>query len=130
MTAARARSIFFPYIFGDETLRVELSGCSLDGKVFDAKWDAESSQCDLSVASSWDSGSLQFKISREPGAMWVSDLVPTSERKSPPVTLVGTAHCGPTFQRYKCEGTLDIKGESGTLDVTADAEGSRGLCRC
>lgn len=117
MTNAHAQTIFFPYIFGDETLRVDLSTCELDGKTFNARWDAESLECDLSGAGAWDSGRLQFTVSRDPSAVWVLDLVPVSERKSPPVRLLGTAHCGPTFQRRKCEGNLDIKAERGTLEV-------------
>lgn len=117
MTDSRARAVFFPYLYTDDTLRIDLSGCELDGKSFNARWNSESMECDLSGAEPWSSGLLRFAIAREPKAIWVPDLVPPSERGKPPVRLVGTAHCGATFYRRACAGSLDVKGESGTLEV-------------
>jgi hypothetical protein len=118
VSEARTRAVFFPYIFGDETLRVELTDCQLDGKTFDAGWNVETMECDLSPASPWDSGLLRFKVSRDPSAMWIPDLVPSSERKKPPVKLIASTHCGATFRREKCEGSLDVKGETGQLEIS------------
>jgi hypothetical protein len=71
---ARTQAIFFPYIFGDEALLLDLAGCELDGKPFNAAWNADAMECDLSSAPSWQSGLLRFKVSREPSSMWIPDL--------------------------------------------------------
>lgn len=122
MTDARTQAVFFPYIFGDETLRVDLLGCELDGKTFSAGWNPDAMECDLSSAGSWESGLLRFKVSRDPSSMWIPDLVPQSERQKPSVRLIASAHCAATFRREKCEGTLDIKGETGHIDVPLSRE--------
>lgn len=117
MSDARTQTVFFPYIFGGETLRIDLSDCELDGKKFNAGWNPDAMECDLSSAGAWGSGLLRFRVSRDPSSMWVPDLVPKTERKNPPVRLVASTHCGATFRREKCEGTLDVKGETGHLEV-------------
>jgi hypothetical protein len=117
VTVAHTQSVFFPYIYGDETLRLQLSKCELDGASFTPRWDADAMECDLSSAASWKRGLLQFQVSRDPDALWVPELVPASERISPPVRLVATAHCAPTFRRFRCEGAVDIKAERGQIEV-------------
>src|SRR4029450_4151167 len=86
-------------------------------QVNSADWNPDAMECDLSSAASWQSGLLRFKVSRDPSSMWIPDLVPHSERHKPSVRLIASTHCGATFRREKCEGTLDIKGESGQIEV-------------
>lgn len=117
MTDTRARAVFFPYLYSDDTLSVDLTGCELDGKPVNAKWDSETLECDLASMQPWTVGSVRFKVSRLPKSVWVPDLVPSSEKAKPPVRLVGAAHCGPTFYRRSCDGVVDVKGESGTIEV-------------
>ncbi len=122
MSRSRTQSIFFPYVFGEEALQVDLLKCDLDGRPATPVWDADAMECDLSSMGSWTKGSLLFQVTREPESFWMSELVPPSERGDPPVRLLAAAHCAATFRRLRFDGTLDVKEGTGRVEVQLTRE--------
>jgi hypothetical protein len=123
---ARTRTVFFPYLYGGESLRLSLQGCLLDGRPFDPSWDDDLLECDLSAAPSWTEASIRFRVERDAGGMWIPELIPPVERASPPVSLVAVVHCGPTLRRSHFTGTLDLSSGSGEVEIRLRGEDLRG----
>lgn len=126
MSEARTRTVFFPYLYGDETLKLSMQGCLLDGRPFDPSWDDDLLECDLSAAPLWAEASIRFRVERDAGGMWIPELIPPAERASPPVSLVAVVHCGPTLRRSRFTGTLDISSGLGEVEIRLRREDLRG----
>jgi hypothetical protein len=126
LSEARTRTVFFPYLYGDETLNLCLQSCLLDGRPYDPSWNDDLLECDLSAAPSWTEAVIRFRVERDAGGMWIPELIPPVERASPPVSLIAVVHCGSTLRRSRFTGTLDLSSGSGEVEIRLRREDLRG----
>jgi hypothetical protein len=126
MAESKARTVFFPYLYADQGLIVQLKECLVDGKPIEVVWSLDSLECDLSAVAKWRRADLKFEVVPEPEAGWVPEFVPGPERTDPPVVIMASMHCQKTFRRSRWVGALDVQARKGLVTVQLERASLRG----
>lgn len=121
MPESTARTVFYPYLYGDQAITVRMESCVIDGRSVPEVWREDLMECGL-PDEHWIQAILRFVIEAPIESEWVSDYVPEAERKDPPVELIARLHCGRTFTRTKFRGELNFAERKGIVSMVLNRE--------